>query len=278
MKKRLLLTTAAAVLVSVIAAGNAAAAPLSGLEGLGKPLSDQALGTMRGKFVAPSGISYFGIMMSSSWQDASGVTTSATLLFDIDFAAAAAGSGQVMPQLMIKWSRDCASCGDSSMDLTNFGASASSGYVALTGNGAAIPIGSLDTVTGVVQSQQIAGSDNQSRNLMTIEIVPAGSIKQDTAGMTALTGNGETEHFVDGDTLQFNASDHQLGLSITDQNGAIEQNVNGMLGQFAQHVLISGNDITASNSMDLIVGMNPNAEAQRLNVQNALSAMKGMGF
>jgi hypothetical protein len=278
MKKRRLLATAAFALISVVAAGNAVAAPLSGLEGFGKPLSDQALGTMRGKFVAPSGITYFGIMMSSSWQDASGITTSATLLFDIDFAAAAAGSGQVMPQLMISWSRACPTCGDSSMDLTNFGASASNGYVALTGTGGSIPVGSLDTVTGVVQSQQIAGSDNQSRNLMTIEIVPAGSIKQDTTGMTALTGNGETEHFDDGDTLQFNDSDHQLGLSITDQNGAIQQNVNSMIGQFAQHVLIAGNGISASNSMDLMIGIDPNAAAQRLNVQNALTAMKGMGF
>jgi hypothetical protein len=278
MKKRPLLATAAFALISVMAAGNAAAAPLSGLEGFGKPVSDEALGTMRGKFVAPSGITYFGIMMSSSWQDANGVTTSATLLFDIDFASAAAGSQQVTPQLMISWHRECLNCGDSSMDLANFGQSASDGYVALTGNGGSIPIGSLNTVTGVVQSQQIAGSDNQSRNMMTIEIVPAGSIKQDTTGMTALTGNGETEHFEDGDTLQFNASDHQLGLSITDQNGAIQQNVNGMLGQFAQHVLISGNDISASNTMDLMVGIDPNAAAQRLNVENALSAMKGMGF
>ncbi|HEX5239149.1 MAG TPA: hypothetical protein VFW39_11890 [Sphingomicrobium sp.] len=276
MKKRPLLATAAFTLISVMPVGTAVAAPVSGLEGLGKPVSDEALGTMRGKFVAPSGITYFGIVMSSSWQDSNGITTAATLLFDINFAAA--GSGQPVPQLMISWSRECPNCGDSSMDLTNFGASASNGYVALTGNGSSVPIGSLDSVTGAVQSQQIAGSDNQSRNLMTIEIVPAASINPDTSGMTALAGNGQTEQFGDGETLQFNVSDRQLGLSISGRNGAVEQNVDGMLGQLAQHVLISGSDITASNSMDLMVGIDPAAAAQRLNIQGALSAMKGMGF
>src|SRR4051794_2303295 len=123
MKKRLLLASAAFALIGSMGAKAALAEPLSGLEGLGRPVSDQELGTMRGKFVAPGGIAYFGIAMSSSWQGNDGITTSATLLFSINLAGAA--SGQVTPHVMISWSRDCAACGDSSMDLSGFGPSAS---------------------------------------------------------------------------------------------------------------------------------------------------------
>jgi hypothetical protein len=275
MKKRFLLATLA--LVGGIGACPAFAEPLSGIEGLGTPVSDQELGVMRGKFVAPSGIAYFGIAMSSSWQGNDGITTSATLLFSINFAGAA--SGQVTPQVMMSWSRDCASCGDSSMDVSGFGPSANGSYVALAGNGVSIPVGSLNSATGVVQTQQIAGSDNQSRNAMSIEIVPASSIVNDTAGMTQLTANGgETHQFSDGDTLQFTYSNHQLGLALTDQNGALQQNVSGGPGQVAQHLLISGDGIAANNNMNLMIGIDPAAAAQHLNIQNALSVMKGQGF
>jgi hypothetical protein len=275
MKKRPLLASAAFAFISLTAAGPAFCMPLSGLEGLGKPVPDSRLGTMRGKFVAPSGIAYFGISMSSSWQGADGITTFANLLFSIDFAAA--NPSQITPQVMISWSRDCASCGDSSMDISGFGPSASDSYVALTGNGGSIPVGALDSATGVVQTQQITGSDNQSRNAMSIEIVPAGTIANNTIGMTALTGS-ETQHFSDGDTLQFVFSDQGVGIALTDQSGALQQGVNGQLGQFAQHLLIDGSGIIAGNSMNVTIGRDPTAAAHQLNIQGALSAMKGLGF
>jgi hypothetical protein len=275
MKKLTILTGAVFAFICMMAVPPALAEPVSGLEGLGKHVSDQELGNMRGKFVAPSGIAYFGIAMTSSWQGADGITTSANLLFSIDFAGS--NSGQPMPHLMVSWSRECAECGDSSMDVSAFGPSANGSYVALTGNGASIPVGALDSATGAVQTQQITGSDNQSRNAMTIEIVPADSIVNNTTGMTPLTST-ESQHFSDGDTLQFDYSNHGVGIVMTDQSGALRQGVNGDLGQLAQHMLISGNDIVASNNMNLTIGIDPNAAAHQLNVQNALSAMKGLGF
>lgn len=260
-------------------AAPADAVPLSGLEGIGQPVPDDALAGMRGKFVAPSGISYFGIQMASSWQGSDGITTSAILMFSIDFAHIAGNSGTATPHLLISWSRECSACGDSTMDVSGFGPSASNGYVALAGGGLAIPVGALNSATGVVQSQQIAGSDNQSHNALTIEIVPASAITPDTTGMTALAHPGSESHqFDDGDVVQFNYSSHQLGLTLTDQNGALQQGVDGTFGQLAQHVLIDGSNVVASNSMNLMIGMDPSAAAQRLSIQNALATMKGQGF
>jgi hypothetical protein len=69
-----------------------------------------------------------------------------------------------------------------------------------------------------------------STNVMSIQIVPAGSASYDTTGMTAMAGHNDTEHVDDGDTLQFSYSNHQLGLSITDQGGALRQGVDGTWG------------------------------------------------
>lgn len=274
-----LYAAACAVALAGLIEGPADAVPLSGLENIGQPVPDDALADMRGKFVAPSGISYFGIQMASSWQGSDGITTSAMLMFSIDFSHADGSSGSAVPQMLISWSRDCAQCGDSAMDVSGFGPSANNGYVALGANGVAIPVGALNSATGVVQSQQIAGSDNQSHNGMTIEIVPASAITSPPAGMTALTQQGSESHqFDDGDILQFNYASHQLGLTLTDQNGALQQGVDGTLGQLAQHVLIAGSDVVASNSMNLMIGMDAAAGAQRLSIQNALATMKGQGF
>jgi hypothetical protein len=269
MKTRILLTAGLLIMGGTFAAP-ACAAPLSGLEDLGTPVSDQTLDTMRGKFVAPIGVTYFGIVMSSSWQGSDGITTAATLLLSIDFAAAAAGSSSGKPIVMVSWSRACTSCDDTSMDVSGFTQGAS-GYVA-------IPVGGLNTVNGVVQDQQIAGSDNKSANAMSIELVPSGAANFDVSGMTALAPGQHSQTFTDGDTLQFNYSNHQLGLAMTDQNGALQQSVNGNVGQVAQDILIGGNNVVAFNNMSVMVGLDPTAATQRLSVQNALTSMKGLGF
>ncbi len=229
MKMRRLLTACLLLLAGAVAAP-ACAAPLSGLEGIGTPVSDQTLDAMRGKFVAPEGVTYFGILMSSSWQGSDGITTSANFLLSIDFAAAAAGSSSGMPVVMVSWARQCTTCDDPSMDVSGFTPGAN-GYVA-------IPVGGLNTVTGVVQDQQIAGSDNRSANVMSIVLVPSGSAVLNTSGMTALAPGQQSKTFTDGDTLQFSYSNQQLGLAMTDQNGALRQSVNGNLGQVAQDILI----------------------------------------
>ncbi|MGH9551470.1 MAG: hypothetical protein ACRD3W_18940, partial [Terriglobales bacterium] len=184
MNKHRSLCAAGLAIIGIMIGAPASSATLSGLEGIGKPVSDETLGNMRGKFVVPSGITYFGVVMSSSWQGSDGITTAATLLFSVDFAAASTGSKYGTPQLMISWSRSCSDCSDDSMDVSAFGPSASNGYVALGGNGSSIPVGSLGSVSGIVQSQQIMGSDNQSHNVINVEIVPAGSLSYDTTGMT----------------------------------------------------------------------------------------------
>lgn len=268
-----LLTAAAAssALAPAPASAETVAAWSSGLEGKGAKVSDAELGEMRGKFISPDKISYFGVQMQTSWQGPDGVTTEATLLFSVDFLNGAGNPEGATPVLMVSWSRDGE--GDPSLDLSSFGPAAADGYVAL-------PIGGLGSTQGAVQSQQIAGSDNQVRNDMRIAIIPAALVQMPSgAGLTPVTSGG-TQQFGDGDTLQFMIANNQLGLALTGGGTAdqVQQRFDGMSGQAAQHVVLSTSGNAIHNNMGIVVGHDQLGQAGQVSLQNALSALRGVGF
>lgn len=258
----------AAALVAVPLPVAYAATPVSGLEGLGASVSDEQLGTMRGKFISPSNVSYFGIQMMTSWQGSDGVTTSATLVFNVDFANGAGNPDGATPQLLVGYGRS----GDPEMDLQGFGGAAAGNYVAI-----ALPAG-LGGVQGAVQSQQIAGDDNRIQNGMQIAVVPASLVNNMTGNGLTPIQNGQTLQFADGDKLQFLLDSNQLGIGMTDGSDGVSQGFNGDLGQVAQHVLLGSSNNNVTNGMSVVIGFNALEQAGHMNVQNALSAMKSVGF
>lgn len=263
-----MLTTTAAALG---AAAPLAAAPLptSGLEGIGTPVSDAALGEMRGKFISPQNVSYFGIQMQTSWQGPDGVTTQATLLFSVDFLNGAGNPDGATPVLMIGWSRE----GDPSLDVAGFGGDAAGNYIA-------VPAGAFGSSQGAVQTQLIAGSDNAVRNDMRIAVVPRSLVQApDGGGLTTVTA-GQMQSFGDGDTVRFILDGNSLGLALT--NGGtpdqVRQGFDGALGQAAQHVLISSSNNSIHNGMGIVVGYDQIDGAGRASLQNALSTLQGIGL
>lgn len=242
-----------------------ASMPPTGLEDVGRTLDDSELSEMRGKFIAPSGVSYFGVALQSSWQSSDGVTTMATINFNLSFAAGALGGAT--PQLLVGWTRACEDCGDSAMDVS-------------TPNGVntVIPDG-LASVNGVVQSQIINGSDNAVANKMNIAVVPAGqALPPSSAGLSEVTSSS-SQNFSDGDVVQFIIEPGQVALGIREADGDfVRQSVGGALGQAAQHVLLNSNNNTITNAMGITVGLSELQQADRMQIESALSAMKGHGF
>lgn len=238
------------------------AVPTSGIESYGEVVSDDELADMRGKFIRPDNISYFGIEMLTSWQGQDGVTTQARLIVSLDFAAGTAAAGEVVPQVLVSWSRD----GDSALDV----AGALAGF-------ATIPVGGLDSVHGFVQHQQIAGDDNAVRNDMNVAILPGASAAFDTEGMTLVTSPTSVQ-FADGDTLQVQMGDNQLGILLTEGSDAVRQIVNGNLNQLAQNVIINSDFNDISNRMNTVIGIDPSIEAAQMNVQHAMNGVSGFGF
>lgn len=238
-----------------------AAAPPTGLENVGRKLVDSELSEMRGKFVAPEGVSYFGMALQTVWQSSDGMTTMATVLFNLTFGQG--GSGDPTPKLYIGWTRS----GDPAMDVPT-----------PSGVSTAIPAG-FDSVNGVVQSQLINGADNSVRNSMTISVVNADEVNgQTSSGLTEVT-SGRTENFEDGDTIQFILKPGEVALALKDTDGdLVRQGVSSDLNQASQHVLLNSNFNSVTNAMAITLGVSELQQTDRLQVENALSAMKGRGF
>jgi hypothetical protein len=271
---RLILAAAGSLAALATAASATQPSIESGLESAGKPVSDAALGEMRGMFIRPENISYFGVQMQTSWQGADGVTTAANLLFKVDFAAGAGNSNGATPVLLIGWTRE----GDPSLDVAGFSEAASRSYVALPGQ--QLPIGGLAGSQGAVQTQQIAGSDNRVRNDMQIAIVPASSIQAagQQPGMVPVSSDGSRTSSA-GHSLNVTVSDNALGISMTNSNSEqVRQSFDGSVGQLAQHVLLSSDGNSVHQQMGVVVGYDQVSQASKLSLENTLSSVNFSGF
>ena len=246
--------------------------PFAVLEGLGKPVADEELAEVRGKFIRPNSISFFGISLVTSWQDASGITTTARIVFNVDFLDDK--NGKPLPSLMIGWVRD----GDPAMDTTQ----AHQGYTPIATSPNAIIVGGLETTSGAAQANVIAGADNRALNGMTIALVPTASLPDfDSSGLTPITETTGVS-FADGDRLEFRLGANEIGLLLTGNNGTDNtlQSVGGELGRLLQQSVLNSDGNMVFNNTALVIGTDllGGTQFDSIRAAEALSAMKGHGF
>ncbi|MCL6251218.1 hypothetical protein M3P36_09220 [Altererythrobacter sp. KTW20L] len=242
---------------------------LSALSGAAR-VADDELSEMHGKFITPKSVSYFGITMLSSWQDASGVTTLANLVFSVDFLPG--GNGNPVPQLMIAWSRE----GDPAMDVTD----THEGYFPYIPAQDVLGVGALETFAGAAQANVIAGADNRTLNGMQVMIVPSSVVPAMTQrGMTSATGPVDLV-FADGDELHFRMADNQIGIVMIGNGGldSSSQLAGGDIGQLLQQSILNSDNNAIENRASVIFGVDALQNVQIVRAQEALSAMKGHGF
>ena len=234
-------------------------------------IDDAELGEMRGKFVKPDSVSFFGITMVTNWQDENGITTLARLIFNVDFLSSPDREGPV-PHLMIAWSRE----GDPGMDVTE----SHKGYVPYISPEQVLPIGGLGSFDGAAQANVIAGADNRALNGLQVAIVPSSAVPGiDTAGLQP--SNGTTNHsFEDGDELQFRLADNQIGIVMTGNGGldSSTQMIGGDIGQVLQQTILNSDQNSVVNNTSVIFGVDALQNLDVVRAQEALSAMKGHGF
>ena len=247
-----------------------AAPPSSGLEGLGVAMSDDELSEMRGKYVTPEEVSFFGISLTTSWQDEMGVTTLARLVFNVDFLTG--DDGKPLTTLLVGWSRE----GDPSMDITD----THQGYVPVLVPSQVLPVGNLESFDGAAQANVIAGADNIAANGLQIAIVPASSLPQlSTDGLQSII---ESQYFgfSDGDQLSFEIGQNSLGLSMIGNNGLDSslQALGGDVGQMLQQTMLNSDNNAVFNNATMIFGLDALGAANTVSAQEALSVMQGNGF
>jgi hypothetical protein len=220
-------------------------------------------------------VSFFGITMLTSWQDASGVTTLARLLFSVDFLPRAGGDAAA-PQLMIAWSREGDLGGDPAMDATDMHAA----YVPYIPPQDVLGVGGLASFSGAAQAHVIAGADNRALNAMQVMIVPSSVVPALAEGGMSAADGPINIAFPDGDVIQFRASDNQLGIIMSgnDRRDSTSQLVGGDIGQLLQQTMLASDSNMIENRASVIFGVDGLQNQQLVRVQEALSAMKGHGF
>jgi hypothetical protein len=247
-----------------------AAPPSSGLEGFGVALSDDELSEMRGKYVTPDEVSFFGISLTTSWQDEMGITTLARLVFNVDFLTGV--DGKPLTTLLVGWSRE----GDPSMDITD----THQGYVPVLVPGQVLPIGNLESFDGAAQANVIAGAGNVAANGLQIAIVPASSLPQlSTDGLQSIT-ESQYYGFSDGDQLSFEIGENRLGLAMIGNNGLDSslQALGGDVGQMLQQTMLNSDSNAVFNNATMIFGFDAMDTTNSVSAQEALSVMQGNGF
>lgn len=244
-----------------------------GLEGLGEVVSDEELGEMRGRFIRPGEISFFGISMLTSWSDESGVTTTANLMFNVDFLASGEG-GAPSVQLVVSWNRE----GDPAMDVLD----THEGYTPFLIADPAVPLGGLETGAGAAQANFIAGADNHARNGLQVALVPSSAINPgslvDGADQISET---TTVSFIDGDTVQFQVADNHIGLVMTGNDGIDSslQTVGGDIGRVLQQTMLNSNSNDVFNSTSIVFGTDAlPGRAAGVSVAEAMNSMNLPGF
>lgn len=263
--------TVALMLAATSASPVTASSPDLSALGAARTVSDEELGELRGKFVTPGSVSFFGITMLTSWQDASGVTTLARLVFSVDFLPRGEG-GSPVPQLLIGWSRE----GDPAMDVTDMHA----GYVPYIPPQDILDVGGLASFSGAAQANVIAGADNRTLNGMQVMIVPSSAVPVLSEGGLSPASGPADFGFADGDTLRFHMADNQIGIVMTGNGGqdSASQLAGGDIGQLLQQTILNSNSNMIENRASVIFGVDALQNQQVVRVQEALSAMKGHGF
>lgn len=242
------------------------------IEALGAPVPDRELSDIRGKFIRPDSVSFFGVAMVTSWQDDRGIITSARLVFNVDFLNLG-NNGRPVPQLMIGWVRE----GDPAMDVSD----THSGYAPYLVTEQVLPVGGLGGTSGAAQANIIAGSDNAARNSMQVALVPTSLLHTLNVSGLLPVSSTTVQGFADGDQVEFRLGANELGLIMTGNAGrdSTLQSIGGDLGSLLQQTVLNSDGNAVFNNSTIVIGTETGtATFDAIRAANALSAMKGNGF
>lgn len=207
-------------------------------------LSDPELDQLRGRYVLPDRIISFGVVMTSSWQDATGQVIGAQVALNISGA-------QSQPALYV-----------TRIDQAGSGNSLSAG------NGQIIGGAGLGSVQGIVQSVRTAGDYNTGLNDLSVQISNGAEQPVPTSGEA---WNGSQGFSNGAGTVQISARDGGLNIAVHAGNGQghSSQQIGGGV---AQHANIGGSLNNVRNLTALSVALRDNPRT--VNMANCLEQLR----
>jgi hypothetical protein len=199
-------------------------------------LSDQELASLRGRYVMPGRIISFGIVMTSTWQNANGEVIGATSTMQIQ-------QSTIKPQFYV-----------SMIDETGYGStrSQSSGTGTVTGGNG------LNTTEGVTQVVRAAGDNNTAYNNVDINVSKANQapVTQQqgqalAAGSTLVGSNGAGAL-----SVSSNGTGVQLNIVANNNQGSTMQRL--AQGGLMQNTTLLGSSNQVRNLTSLNVVLRDN--------------------
>jgi hypothetical protein len=220
-------------------------------------IKDQELAELRGRYVMPGRIISFGVVMSSTWRNASGDLIGATTSMQVQAAT-------VRPEFYVS-------------TYTQNG----NGGPAEQGTGSVIGGAGLNTAQGINQSVRAAGDGNSAYNNIAIDVKEASHAPAlvPAQGQALMAGQTITGSSAAG-SIAVSATNGGVQMAIqanNNQGSAIQQVAQGGL---LQNTRLLGNSNMVSNLTQLNVVLNnngPSAGALDCNL-NQLTALRSLGY
>ncbi|CAI8852369.1 MULTISPECIES: hypothetical protein [unclassified Pseudomonas] len=223
-------------------------------------IKDSELAQLRGRYVMPGRIISFGVVMSSTWRNASGDIIGASTSMQIQ-------SSTVKPQFYV-----------STVNEPGKG-----GHTPQQGSGNVIGGNALSTTQGITQTVRAAGDGNSAYNDVGI------NVKEASSAPAPITPPAGSQILTAGNTI--NASNGAGSIAVTATSGGIQMaisannNQGNALQQVAQGGLLQntrllGNSNVVNNLTQLNVVLNnngPSAGALDCNLSQ-LTGLRNMGY
>jgi hypothetical protein len=214
-------------------------------------LKDQELATLRGRYVMPGRIISFGIVMSSTWQNASGDVIGATSSMQIQ-------QSTIKPQFYVTM-----------INKTGNGSAASQGTGTVTGGSG------LSTTQGVTQVVRAAGDYNGAYNNVAINVQKGNQAPQmDTQGQALAAGTTMTDSNGAGAlSISATGSGVQLNILANNNQGSIAQRL--AQGGLMQNATLLGGGNQVNNLMSINVVLRDNLPSTG-SMNGNLDQLKGL--
>ena len=220
-------------------------------------INDQELAELRGRYVMPGRIISFGVVMSSTWRNASGDLIGATTSMRLQ-------AETVKPEFYV-----------STIKHSGKGGSPNSGTGRVTGGAG------LSTSQGITQVTRAAGDGNRSNNKIAINVKEASTAPAPvpSRGQALIAGQTITGSNAAG-SVAVSATSGGVQMAITANNNqgtSLQQVAQGGLLQNTR-LLGSSNVVDNMTQLDVVLNNNgPSAGALDCNL-NQLAALRTMGY
>ncbi|MDH0301819.1 MULTISPECIES: hypothetical protein [unclassified Pseudomonas] len=218
-------------------------------------LKDQELANLRGRYVMPGRIVSFGVVMTSTWQNANGDIIGATSSMQIQQTT-------IKPQFYV-----------SMIDKKGTGTTSAQGTGAVTGGGG------LNTTEGVTQIVRAAGDNNSAYNNVDINVSKANQAPDApqqgqvlATGSTLVGANGAGSM-----SVSATGSGVQLNVVANNNQGSTLQRI--AEGGLMQNATLLGNGNQVSNLTSLNVVLRDNVATSSLNGNlDQLKGLRALGY